>query len=149
MTKLDINRSVDSRLEEELLKSKTLKESTISRFEHDEYSIMNLASRTQLFIFEFAAVFLFTYTYNCSVSSFETDAQAAGALLMAIFFSGSLCGANINPAITLSNFLKKESRYRGRIVPCFIIAQLLGAVAGLFWCDFLGHKLLEPLEVSG
>ncbi len=50
--------------------SKTLKESTISRFDHDEFSIMNMATSQQLFVFEFAAVFLFTYGYECSVSVF-------------------------------------------------------------------------------
>lgn len=110
---------------------------------------MNIASPQQLFLFEFAAVFLFTYAYNCSVSVFEVDAQAAGGLLMAIFFSGSLCGANINPMVTLSNFFKKESRYQGKIVPYYLLAQLLGALAGIFWSDVLGHRHLDPLIVNG
>lgn len=64
---------------------------------------------------------------------------------MSIFFSGMLCGANVNPAITLSNYLKKESRYKGRLLPCYLLAQFLGAIAGLFWSDVLGHKILSPL----
>jgi hypothetical protein len=35
----------------------------LSRFDHDEFSIMNMAPPKQLFGFEFAAVFLFTYGY--------------------------------------------------------------------------------------
>jgi hypothetical protein len=125
-----------------------LKESTISRFDHDEYSIMNMATSQQLFVFEFAAVFLFTYGYSCSVSVNEIDAQAAGVLLLAIFFAGLLCGANINPTITFSNYLKKESRYKARIVPYYILAQVFGAIAALFWSDVLGHKRMGPLELA-
>jgi len=77
------------------------------------------------------------------------DAQAAGTLLMAIFFSGLLCGANVNPTITLANFLKKESRYKGRVLPFYFLAQFLAALSALFWCDVLGHKRLSPLELGG
>ncbi len=68
---------------------------------------------------------------------------------MSIFFSGMLCGANINPVITLSNYLKKESRYKARVLPCYLLAQFSAAVAGLFWSDVLGHKRLDPLELNG
>lgn len=64
---------------------------------------------------------------------------------MSIFFSGMLCGANVNPVITLSNYLKKESRYKGRLLPYYLLAQFFGAVSGLFWSDVLGHKRLSAL----
>lgn len=68
---------------------------------------MAKASYAQIITFEALAVFLFLYGYHCSISVFEVDAQASGCLLMAIAFTGSLSGGNINPIITASNCLKK------------------------------------------
>jgi glycerol uptake facilitator-like aquaporin len=68
---------------------------------------------------------------------------------MAICFSGSLCGANLNPVITISNCLKKESKYKKKLLLCYIPAQILGAFAGLAWAEFLGHKVMKELEING
>lgn len=68
---------------------------------------MNHAPYSQLIVFEFLAAFLFVYGNLCSTSIYESDAQAEGVFFMAICFSGALCGANINPVITIANCLKK------------------------------------------
>jgi hypothetical protein len=46
----EINRSLlSSKLEEELKMSKALKESVLSHFDHEKYSIMNQAAAGQIF----------------------------------------------------------------------------------------------------
>ena len=60
---------------------------------------------------------------------------------MAISLATPLCGANLNPLVTLSNCLKRESKYRWKLFPLYLIAQFLGAFAGLFWCEFIGRGL--------
>ena len=138
-----------SLLEEEFSKSKALKESVISHFDHSKFSVMNKAPHTQTFVFEFLAMFLFTYGYSCSISITEVDVQAAGSLFLAMALTGPVCGANVNPVITIANFLKRENKYQGRKVLVYLAAQVLGALAGLFWSGFLGHKQLSTMELEG
>ena len=71
------------------------------------YSIMNDAKKSQLFVFEFIGVFLFTFGYCSAVVDYELDSQAASSTLMAIFIVAPLTGANLNPMITFSNCIKK------------------------------------------
>lgn len=61
------------------------------------------------------------------------DAQAAGAILIAIFMMTPFCGANINPMVTLSNCIKKENKYKWNQFGVYFGGQLVGAIAGLFW----------------
>lgn len=110
---------------------------------------MNEAPLLQIFLFECLAVFLFTYGYLCAISYVGNDMQAAGLLLLAIGISGSLCGANINPVITLSNCLKKESKYRPKMMLCYLLAQLLGAIAAMAISDVLAHRKMEELTLDG
>lgn len=109
---------------------------------------MNQADGLQTCTFEFIAVFLFTYGYTCSLSIFEVDAQAAGCLLIAICFSGSFCGANINPMVTISNCLKKENKYKIPKLKWYLLSQLAGAAAAIAWSEFIGHPLLQPLLIK-
>lgn len=67
---------------------------------------------------------------------------------MAIFFSGPLCGANINPVITISNCLKKENKYKSSKIGWYIIAQILGSVAAISWSCLLGHKQFSALVID-
>lgn len=78
----------------------------ISHFDHSKYSIMNKASHSQTFVFEFLGMFLFTYGYSCSISISQVDVEAAGSLFLAMVLTGPVCGANLNPVITVANFLK-------------------------------------------
>lgn len=125
--------------------SKTLKESVYSHFDNSQYSVMNMASSAQLVVFEFIAVFLFTFTICSSTSVFEYDIQAAGAMLMATCLTAPFCGANLSPMVTLSNCLKSENKYTWKRLPIYLSAQLLGAVAGLFWSELLEHKMQSEL----
>ena len=143
-----INKSNEQVLQQEIQHSRSLKESLISHFDNSTFSVMNLADNTQTFIFEFIAIFLFTYGYTCFISINEIDAQATGCLLMAILFSGPFCGANINPVITISNCLKKENKYKPRKAIWYLIAQIVGASAAISWSSFLGHKQLNPLVID-
>lgn len=59
--------------------------------------------------------------------------QAAGSILFAIFIMTPFCGANLNPMVTLSNCIKKENKYRRERLPLYWLAQVLGALAGLFF----------------
>ena len=148
--KQEINRTLlDDELENEFKASKSLKESTLSRFEHDKFSIMNDAPHLQIFVFECLAVFLFTFGYLCAITCVGNDMQAAGMLLVSIGVCGSLCGANINPVITLSNCLKKESKYKPKMMLCYLPAQLLGAFAAIAISDVLGHQKMEELTLDG
>lgn len=110
---------------------------------------MNEAPRLQLFVFECLGVFLFMFGYLCAITFIGNDMQAAGLLLVSIGICGSLCGANINPVITLSNCLKKESKYKPKMMLCYIPAQLLGAIAAIAISDILGHKKMEELTLDG
>lgn len=104
----DINRSLmESRLAEELKLSRALKDSVLSHVDNSQYSIMNQASKYQIFSFEFVAVSFFAYGYCSAVSNQELDAQAATSTLMAIFMTAPFCGANLNPMVSFSNCLKK------------------------------------------
>ena len=96
-----------SKLEEELKLSKSLKASVLSHFDNSMYSIMNNASIYQLFAFEFTAAFLFTFAFCSSMIEYEEATQAAGAILMAISLATPLCGANINPMVSLSSCIKR------------------------------------------
>ena len=68
----EINKTLLSgnKLEEELKLSKSLKASVISHFDNSMYSVMNNASLPQLFVFEFIAVFIFTFTFCNSMVPF-------------------------------------------------------------------------------
>jgi glycerol uptake facilitator-like aquaporin len=106
---------------------------------------MNDAKPSQLFVFEFIGVFLFTFGYCSVVINYEIDAQAASSILTAIFVVAPLTGANLNPMITLSNCIKKENKYKWNRLYWYIIAQLLGGIAGLFFSELMGRKMLPEL----
>lgn len=109
---------------------------------------MNQAPTPQIFFCEFIAVLLFAFGFSSSVNFIEIDTQAAASILMAIFLTTPFCGANLNPMVTLSNCIKKENKYKWGGLPIYLLAQLLGAIAGLFWSELIGRDLLPELRLN-
>jgi len=68
---------------------------------------------------------------------------ATGATLVALILTfGSISGAHFNPAVTVAD--ASQGGIAWRDVPGYIVAQLLGAVAGVFAAHgMFGEKLLQ------
>lgn len=58
------------------------------------------------------------------------------------------CGANLNPMVTLSNCIKKENKYRWNKFATYTAGQVLGAITGLLWSEFIGRALLPELILN-
>lgn len=89
------------------------------------------ASFNQLFLYETIGMFVFMYGMLCFSQVQELDAQVSLVAFIAIVVSGFLCGANLNPAITLSNCIRKENKYTKKMFPVYFIAQFLGTFFAL------------------
>ncbi len=61
------------------------------------------------------------------------------AVAMAVYMTGWMSGAHINPAVTVG--LAAVGRFPAADVPIYILGQMLGAMIGatLVWIFFLGH----------
>ena len=73
---------------------------------------------------------------------------AIGTVVAALSYSpwGQLSGAHLNPAVTLA--LARAGRHRWRRVGGYLLAQLLGALAGFALAHLLARPLLAHPEVS-
>lgn len=67
------------------------------------------------------------------------------SLLIAIVICAPLCGANLNPAITLCNFFRKENKYSSKVVWIYLLAQLVGAMLALAVAYIVNDVLIGPL----
>lgn len=77
------------------------------------------------YLVEFIGTFIFL-----SVILTKGEAIPIGiALATAIFFGGKVSGGNFNPAVSIMMFLK--GTLKGKDLPGYIIAQVLGGVCAL------------------
>lgn len=67
------------------------------------------------------------------------------ALFVAIIIAAPMSGANFNPAITLSNCFRKESKYKWKLLPVYLTAQLLGATIALLLSQIINDISIGPL----
>jgi glycerol uptake facilitator-like aquaporin len=80
---------------------------------------------------------------------FEIHALYSVFLLFAICLSGSLTGANLNPSITLSNYLRKESKYTFKMIPIYFSGQFLGAILALIAAKYIHDVTFIPIVPDG
>lgn len=59
--------------------------------------------------------------------------------------SGSLTGANINPSVTVSNYLRKENSYKLNLVPKYFAGQLIGVLIGLTVAKYVNDVRFIPI----
>ena len=65
--------------------------------------------------------------------------------MFAICISGSLTGANINPSITLSNYLRKENKYKAIMIPVYFTGQFIGVLLALVMAKYVNGGTFEPI----
>jgi glycerol uptake facilitator-like aquaporin len=90
---------------------------------------------TSILVFGLSSIF--------NPEKYEIHALCAVFLLFAICISGSLTGANINPSVTLSNYLRKENKYTLKMIPVYFAGQLLGVILALFIARYV-NNLNQP-----
>jgi len=64
---------------------------------------------------------------------------------MGVIICGPVSGANLNPAVTLCNCLKKEDKLRYGMVPTYYLAQFLGAMIAIAFAAFVNDFKVGPL----
>jgi glycerol uptake facilitator-like aquaporin len=56
-----------------------------------------------------------------------------------------MTGANVNPSVTFSNYLRKENKYKLNTIPYYLIGQLLGAFIGLIMARYINDIHFYPI----
>ena len=106
---------------------------------------MNRALQLQLILYEVVGMFIFIYGISCFPCNIRLELETMVSLLIAIVICAPLCGANLNPAITLCNFFRKENKYSSKIVWIYLLAQFVGAMLALGVAYILNDVLIGPL----
>ena len=56
-----------------------------------------------------------------------------------------MTGANFNPSVTFSNYLRKENKYKLKTIPYYLIGQLIGAFVGLVMAKYINDIHFYPV----
>jgi aquaporin Z len=93
----------------------------------------------QKYLAEFIGTFFLVLTIGCAVMAGGTGVipplAIGSALMVMVYAAGHKSGAHFNPAVTVAVWLR--GRCATSDVAPYIVAQIVGAVAGAFAADFL------------
>ena len=93
------------------------------------------------FLIEFLGVLVITYTYFLSKSNPLFIGLVYAILL---YLGNNLCTQHFNPAVTFAMASIYDSENNSRMkyseVPVYIIAQLLGALSGVYLYSVFGNR---------
>lgn len=73
--------------------------------------------------------FIGTFIFLSVILRVGEPIPIAAALLVSIYFGGSVSGGHFNPAVSVMMYLKKS--LSGKDLPMYILAQVLGGAAAL------------------
>lgn len=100
----------------------------------------NFRTRFGKVLFEFVGTVMLVMTIQLTVSAGSTQAGLAiAAVIMAVIYSGgAVSGAHVNPAVTLSVFIRGKISLRQGIL--YMISQLAGGIIGALFGGIIGGK---------
>lgn len=143
----DINRTVASDSSSLIHPHLTaLKQSVLESYENLIFSAMNKQPYVLTFFYEMLAMFIFTFGFLSSSKLGGTSGQVSAFAMVALAVSARMSGANINPSITLSNYLRKENRYRAKLLAVYLVAQMAGAMLAMLLAEVInGTNIPAPI----
>jgi aquaporin Z len=86
------------------------------------------------YVTEFIGTFIFLSVILATGAALPIGASLA----VAIWFGGKISGGHFNPAVSVMMFLNKK--LSAGDLPLYIVAQVLGGVAALFFYKLAGSK---------
>lgn len=90
-------------------------------------------------------MFIFIYGSTCSKEYTGVDLAFFTGIMMAIPICAKQTGANLNPAVSLSQKLKSDSISTYNLVWLYFKAQVVGAVVSMIFAVVLNDVYRSPL----